>query len=217
MRSGETQYLLGDAFVIAGVFEDRATQVRVYLPMCKESKGRYASYFNDGFISVHPPYQFYLPRQWVTVHSPLSNIAVFARVGAVVPVGKPFATTASMTLEPNLPADDWRGVEIYPPPKDFCVKGRVYRGRWREDDGVSRNSGVTEFEISYEATESDIRVWATIVKQGLELAWGREVSVTLPVGEQREVFVSAGLVDISRAHRAADSRQRRVYRVSLGC
>jgi alpha-glucosidase (family GH31 glycosyl hydrolase) len=214
LRAGESQYLLGDGFVIGGVFEEGATRVRVYLPMCKETKGRYASYYNDGFMSVHPPHEYYLPGQWISINTPLSNIAVLARVGAVVPVGAPFTTTASTTLEPDLPADDWRGVEIYPPPKQFCVKGRVYRGRWREDDGVSKRSGVSEFEISYEATEADIRVCATIAKQGCELSWEREISVILPVGEEREVVVPA-VGGISRADRAADSRQRRVYRVSL--
>jgi hypothetical protein len=179
-------------------------------------KGTIRIVFQCGFVSVHAPYQFYLPGQWITAPTPLSNIAVFARVGTVVPVGKPFATTASTSLEPNLPADDWRGVEIYPPPRDFCVKGRVYRGRWREDDGVSGNSGVPEFEISYEATETDIRVCATVVNQGPELAWGGPISVILPVGEQREVFTSVRVGEISRADRAADSRQRRVYRVSRG-
>ena len=217
LREAETQFFLGDAFLVGGVFEERATDVTIYLPSCLEMCNPYESYYNDGFISIHPPHRYYPSGRWVTIPTPLSNIAVLARVGAVVPVGRPLATTASPDLEPNLPLDDWRGVEIFPPPASHSVRGRVYVGRWREDDGISRNSEPSEFEISYEADEHDIRVCATIVRQGVEVHWGQTLWIIVPVGEQRRVFIShrSGEIHVP-GQQATDWKGRHMYCVRVG-
>jgi len=209
LMEGETQIFLGDAFLVGGVFEQHTNQTQLYLPTCEQLEERYESYYNDGFISVHPPYEFYLPGQWITIPTPLSNIAVLARVGAVVPVGRPWATTASPNLEPNLPADDWRGVEIYPPPIRYCIKGRVYVGRWREDDGVSNDTEITEFDVSYEASETSIRVRAMIVRKGFNCRWGGTIWVILPVGEKRRVN------ELGNLRPATDLQGRYMYPVAL--
>src|SRR5208282_4067467 len=154
LRAGERQFLLGDAFIIGGVYEEDVQETTVYLPSCKnhqaENNEGKEKYYDDGFVSIHSPYQHYSSGQWVTVPTPLSNIAVFARVGSVVPVGLPCVTTTFPQLEPNLTSDDWRGVEIYPGPLSNFVAGRMYVGRWREDDGVSSISGISDLRVSYQ-------------------------------------------------------------------
>jgi len=212
LREGESQFFLGDAFLVGGVFEECATQVTIYLPSCTEICNKYESYHNDGFISIHPPYRYYPSGQWITIPTPLSNIAVLARVGAVVPVGRPWATTASPDLEPNLPLDDWRGIEIFPPPPSHSVRARVYVGQWREDDGISKNSEPSEFEISYEANEHGILVRAKMVRQGVEAPWGQALWIIVPVGEHRPVFVLNRSGEIhAPGQQTTDSKGRHMY------
>ena len=191
LRDGETQFFLGDAFIVGGVFEQETVQTSVYLPSCKHYEGSTnwnETYHDDGFIYLHPPYQHYPSGEWVMVPTPLSNIAVFARVGSVVPVGRPFVTTAAPELEPNLPIDAWRGVEIYPPPQSASVIERTYVGMWREDDGLTDDVKlVNEFSLSYQPRETDIVVSVTCTSRRMDIPWGSKVWIILPVGEERTV------------------------------
>lgn len=96
----------------------------------------------------------------VTTPTPLSCIAIFVRAGTVLPIGKRVVTITSRTDLPSTTADgtrirlrdtvnehgnkgiveldDWRGLELYPPPFEApLVSGStgVWCYEWQEDDG----------------------------------------------------------------------------------
>ena len=218
LRNGERQFFLGDAFIVGGVYEEDVEQTSVYLPSCehyeRNSNWR-ETYYDDGFISLHPPYRHIPSARWATVPTPLSNIAVFARVGSVVPVGLPCVTTACPKIEPNLYLDDWRGVEIYPPPLSAGVAPRTYAGKWREDDGITDDvTLVNEFSLSYQPTETKISVFAECTSQRADITWGSTLWVILPKGEQRPV-VAEGNRDLFCSGRRCDMRGRVLYPVEI--
>ena len=192
LRSGETQYFLGDALLVGGVYEENVNETEIYLPRCKDDaiyrENTREKYYDHGFISLHFPYSYYSSGQWVTVPTPVSNIAVLARVGSVIPVGKPCVTTTQIEIDSHLTKDTWRGVEIYPPPLSTRIEGCVYEGGWREDDGVSLDSGVSEFHIRYKPEHDKIQLEARCISKEFKVLWNFKIWVILPVGEKRPVF-----------------------------
>ena len=222
LRAGETQYFLGDAFLVGGVYEENSEETKVYLPCCindqTEDVNQWESYYDHGFIYVHFPYQYYSPGQWVTVPTPLSNIAVFARVGSVVPVGLPCVTTASPPLEPNLKHDDWRGVEIYPGPRAI-IPERPYIGMWREDDGISNDGGVNVFRLFYMPKKDMIEVQVECIAKELEVLWGEKIWIILPFGEERPVIsvreCNGAKIQVAPILNARDARGRSTYQVEV--
>lgn len=220
LRAGERQYFLGDAFIVGGVFEEDVQETNIYLPTCKDQRTEGGDgkeiYYDDGFISIHAPYRHYPSGQWVTIPTPLSNIAVLARVGCVVPVGRSCVTTASLQLEPTLTHDDWRGVEIYPSPLYNPIGPRTYVGNWREDDGISSSSGISEFSVCYEPKEDSIRVQAKCIAKGFDVLWGWKLWIILPPGEQRCVVsideLNGALV---QPEMEKDVRGRHIYQIQI--
>ena len=220
LRNGEKQFFLGDAFLVGGVYEEDAELTTVYLPSCKHHGQRMdwrESYYDDGFLSLYSPHQHFPSGRWVTVRTPLSNIAVFARVGSVVPVGLPRVTTACPRIEPNLPLDDWRGVEIYPPPLSAGVGPRTYVGKWREDDGITDDAKlVNEFSLSYQPTQNEIVVLATCTSKRMNITWGSSLWVILPIAEQRPVaYVDRRDGNFFAPGKRCDGRGRVMYQVDV--
>lgn len=144
VMAGDTQYWLGDALVVAGVFEPGQKHAQVYLPSTVDSSRnethdvvRYSS--EDGtpttkfgfFDTKAQNGRAFIPSGgWQQIDATLdmneaqgkrlhpNHIPVLARVGSAVPVGKNRHTTSSPAEIPEFPheeKDDWRGVEIYPP------------------------------------------------------------------------------------------------------
>lgn len=126
LKDGETQYWLGDTLMLGGVYEPGVSEAKVYLPK--------QSHDDPGFINTNTPYQYLPAGYWHTISSPWKfSIPVLARIGGAVPVGKNKQTVASgdKLNEANLPADDRRGVEIFPPPEESS-DGRFYKNTWLE-------------------------------------------------------------------------------------
>ncbi|TIC93692.1 Neutral alpha-glucosidase C [Colletotrichum higginsianum] len=215
IKNGDTQYWFGDALVIGGVYEPGADTARVYLP--KKGDGS-----DFGFLNTNAPYEHLEAGRWHTVLSPwYTSIPVLARVGAAVPVGRPLDTTSRAETDPEFPnqaKDDWRGVEIFPPPAlrgsaaaaaavggsdaesgANDVKGVVFKDSWYEDDGISREVAAEyKFTIRYEIVDGRISVEVKgAVTEGSREGWSplwleKGVDVVLPVGEERSVITQGG-------------------------
>ena len=184
MREGERQFWLGEALLVAGVFGEGVERVRVYLP---RREGDLVGV--DGFVNLNPPYQVLESGQWVEIDAPWrGSIAVLAKIGGVVPVGRD-APTAMVGLKrggfEGEERDDVRKVEIFPCRGDS--KGRVWEGGWWEDDGVSREAEISRFAVRYSCTEEKVRVEVWAEEGNVYRPLWEEVSVVLPVGDQRTV------------------------------
>ncbi|KAK1838320.1 neutral alpha-glucosidase ab precursor [Colletotrichum chrysophilum] len=223
VKAGDTQYWFGDTLLIGGVYEPGADSARVYLP----KKGVAAQDF--GFLNTNAPYEHFAAGEWHTVLAPwYASIPVLARIGGAVPVGKPLPTTAAAAEDPEFPGtakDDWRGVEIFPPPvqrgdgtaervSDENVKGVVFEDAWFEDDGISREQPAEyKFTVTYEIVGDEIKVAVRgEVFAGDGAKWKplwaeKGVDVVLPVGEERGVS--------GATEKALDARGRRVWNVAV--
>lgn len=234
LLKGDTQYWFGDALMIAGVYEPGVSSARVYLP---RRDG------NFGFLNLSAPYEHLEAGKWHEISSTWhSHIPVLARIGSAIPVGKPRPTTCLDDGDPGFPnmeKDDWRGVEIFPPPVAYGYempdgtkavsngdatapssreKIQWFNNHWFEDDGISceAKADLCVATIVYGVTATDIQVRVTIVKMGsYEPLWLKNgVSVILPVGEERDVRIADGdkaKVDDS----GRDEKGRRVWKVEV--
>ncbi|KAK5108819.1 hypothetical protein LTR62_007793 [Meristemomyces frigidus] len=216
LKQGETQYWLGDTLLVAGVFEPGAQTATVYLPR---------KHPNDpGYLNTNAPYQYLEPGTWHTVAAPYptGSIPVLARIGGAIPVGKreQVAAGGDRVNEGGLPADDWRGVEIFPPPAtthpgqggEQASREEVwYTSTWFEDDGISpaTSNSILSFSISYTVMRSQISMDSTeVVKVRIMLAIGEGESldgfvpswldkglhIIMPMGDERVVVVGGGSV-----------------------
>ena len=185
---GEGQYWLGDSLLIGGVYEPGASDARLYLPKvsCHTEHGGTGS---GGFINLNEPYQYLEAGQWVQVKSTWQNsIPVFAKIGGAVPLGRDLQTVSvgeKRGLSPNLPEDDFRCVEIYPP--EGSSHGKTYRNTWYEDDGIGAKSIMASFTLSYSCTEETVLVGLETKLNGYERKW-QELSIIVPRGEKRPVM-----------------------------
>ncbi|OLN87680.1 Neutral alpha-glucosidase AB [Colletotrichum chlorophyti] len=226
IKAGDTQFWFGDAFVIGGVYEPGADSARVYLP----KKGDGSDY---GFLNTNAPYEHFEAGKWHTVLSPWYNsIPVIARIGSAVPVGLPLPTSSRAEDDAeftNEAKDDWRGVEIFPPPvlsgaaakgtdgeaASDDLKGVVFEDSWYEDDGISREVPAEfKFTIRYEVLDDktlSVSVKA-VVTEGKREAWqplwlSKGIDVILPIGEERVVSEAT--------EKAYDAKGRKVWNVSV--
>jgi hypothetical protein len=222
ITQSDTQYWFGDALLIAGVYEPGKTSARVYLP----KKGDDASE-DAGFLNVNAPYQHLESGKWHDITSTWhTSIPVLARCGSAVPVGKNRPTTcvadnnkAEQEEFPDLEKDDWRGVEIYPPPvfgRADDARSTTFRNTWMEDDGISSNAKADLFRImiAYTVADDDITVEVRTTKEGeWQPLWlPNGVDVILPVGEEREIKTQNGA---KVEDKGRDSRGRRIWGVPI--
>lgn len=187
LKDGETQYFLGDALLIGGVYEPGETKAKMYLPTV-EGGGE------QQFLNLNSPYQYLDAGKWVEIDSEWStSIPVLARVGSLMPVGKPVQTLSpgEKSNPANLPVDDYRAVELFPP-KGRSIKGG-YRNHWYEDDGISpAPSGTLKTEIVYTCDENVVDITEfTQCMVGVGIAqfvplW-KQLHFTLPIGDKRLV------------------------------
>ncbi|GAB7362896.1 hypothetical protein MBLNU230_g3198t1 [Neophaeotheca triangularis] len=199
LKDGEQQYWLGNTLMIGGVYEPGVSEAKVYLP--KKSNG------DLGFLNTNAPYQHIPAGTWASISSPWrSSIPILARIGGAVPVGKNKQVVApgDRANEANLPADDWRGVEIFPPTEELS-EGQAFTTTWMEDDGVSPPPAkVANFDLTYSATATEVVVSFIKEVKAFEPPWLQHgLTVILPVGDGRNVVskdgaaVEARRVDIS--------------------
>lgn len=185
LTDGETQYWLGDSILIGGVYEPGVSSSRIYLP-----KGTDGNDTAPQYLNLNAPYQYLSSGEWHDIGSKWDeSIPVIAKVGGAVPVGKPCQTlSAGEDANPaELPADDYRAVEIFPGPGNSGE--RAYSNSWYEDDGISpAPAKISTFVISYGWSEAEIRVaFEQRLQEGYSPAW-KGLSIILPAGDKRDVY-----------------------------
>ncbi|KAI8631888.1 glycoside hydrolase family 31 protein [Xylariaceae sp. FL1651] len=221
---GDTQYWFGDALLVAGVYEPGVSSARVYLP----NNGN-----DPGFLNLSAPYQFLAAGRWHDVLSPWNqSIPVLARIGSMIPIGKTKPTTCVADPDPEFPnmeKDDWRGIEIFPPPLDefphwpadspstklnIGDQIETFTNAWFEDDGFSiqGKADMCRIDVTYHVSKNDIAVEAELAKDGsFEPLWvSSGLTVVLPVGEERDVKAHGSVQDLGR-----DSKGRRRWKVEI--
>ena len=224
--AGDTQYWLGDALLIAGVYEPGVDSARVYLP----TRGPH----DPGFLNVNAPHQHLDAGRWHDVSSPwYTSIPVLARVGAAVPVGKPVPTTCRVDEDaefPGMERDDWRAVEIFPPllPSDARARSgdamdaepgaKWFESSWLEDDGISAatKAHACKIDIAYAATATSIQVIIGVTKEGdfVPLWVEKGICILLPVGEERPVVLADRKGDPA-VSAGRDKKDRQVWHVGV--
>lgn len=210
LKDGETQYWLGDSLLIGGVYEPGVDKASVYLP--KKSNA------DAGFLNTNAPYQFLPAGQWVTISSPWKqSIPNLAKVGGAVYVGKDHQVAApgDKANPAGLPADDWRGVEIFPPPEEHADGQTEFRNSWMEDDGISPEPAkVAKFDIAYKASQSEVKVSFTFDCSAFSPPWvSHGISIILPVGDNRPVVSARGGQKVEE--RRVDARGRRRFHLQF--
>lgn len=164
----------------------------VYFP--KASRDDRSLYFD-----LNSPHGTHVAGTKAQITVPIEHGGLFAREGAVIPVGKDYQTVtqlhgASRTtidgvdvlLEKDggvVGLDDWRGVQIFPGPEGS------WAGQWIEDDGISSDPDKTIIEVSYSAKKDDkeVAVQLKLLERKFKVAWENKVTVILPIGDKRAV------------------------------
>ena len=204
VMSGETQYWLGDALLVGGVYEPGETSAEIYLP--KKGEGE----TDDGFINLNEPYQYLHSGQWAEIKSEWrTSIPLLARVGSAIIVGKSLQTRAPGDRthpSPNVVEDDYRAIEIFPPKE----ASRPYSVTWYEDDGISARPAISHFTVQYSSTSSNIDVHVEKGKDNKYIPIWKDVDIILPHGDQRSVTRSGQVL-----RRGDDSRGRAVFTLPL--
>ncbi|KAF4458245.1 neutral alpha-glucosidase ab precursor [Fusarium albosuccineum] len=202
MKDGETQYWLGDALLVSGVFESGASKGRVYLPKASED--------DAGFVNVNAPYQQFAAGQWVSVDAEWhgAGIPVLAKIGSAIPVGRDVQVlSAGEAKNPaQLPLDDYRAAEIFPPKEGSLDKW--FDNTWYEDDGVSSvaKNKISKYEISYAASATEVKVkFVKHEDSGFNAPW-KVLNVILPPGDTRNVASVDG-TPVKGLHRDEQGRR----------
>ncbi|KAI1372193.1 glycoside hydrolase family 31 protein [Hypoxylon crocopeplum] len=227
---GDTQYWFGDSLLVAGVYEPGVSSARVYLP---DKSGN-----DQGFLNLSAPYQFLEAGKWHEISSTWhSSIPVLARIGSAVPTGKTKPTTCVAEDDaefPGMEKDDYRGVEIFPPPvaqfphwpdgdeHSTPVGGHAgtewFHNTWLEDDGIgpAEKADTCKISIAYGVSDGGILVKVELEKEGqFEPLWLKNgVTVVLPVGEERAVESKDGK-DKTPQDLGRDQRGRRIWKVGV--
>jgi alpha-glucosidase (family GH31 glycosyl hydrolase) len=207
LKDGEEQFWFGDGLLVGGVYEAGVSTAKMYLPRKAAGDG-----FDYGYVNLNAPYEHFASGQWVDIAAAWStSIPVLARIGGVIPVGKSVVTRTpgeakadAAAASPEVEDDDYRGVEIFPP--KASSHGRVFKSMWREDDGYSRNGGVSVFTVRYSSTAERVTVGFGSEIRGYSPAW-RDLDVILPYGDKRHVVSETGPLEF------VGDEGRRVYRM----
>jgi alpha-glucosidase (family GH31 glycosyl hydrolase) len=207
LTDGETQYWLGNALIIGGVYESNLSTAKVYLP--KSSSEPHLQ-----FLDLNHAQTYYNAGQWIEVDSKWQDsIPVLAKVGSVIPIGRPVQTLAvGETSNPaNLPLDDYRAIEIFPP--QGPSNNQEYTNTWYEDDGVSPPPAqISVFTVKYSADEKSVKVeFREELQKNFTPAWS-ELAIILPAGDNRNVVFNGKKVDLLKI----DDKERRHFLGMIG-
>ena len=185
LKDGETQYWLGGALVVGGVFKPGVDVGQVYLPRQNDS--------DPGFVNLNHPHQHFEAGQWVEIESPWKkSIPILAKLGSAIPVGRDIQVLSAGDGEnvAKLPRDDWRAIEIFPP--KHSSGGRVFSSSWYEDDGTSAVAKISKYTIRYSCSDREISVASHRDESaGFVPAW-KDLDIILPIGDTRDVVGADG-------------------------
>lgn len=239
MLEGDSQYWLGDSLLVSCLYAPGESKARVYLPKSGDalSAGPSTAY---GFLNTNAPFEWLPAGAWHVVDAPwYTSIPVLARVGGAVPVGKRVHTTSRVNAEedaefPDVPRDDWRGVEVFPPPTlpIETATGRLadatasFSNTWLEDDGLSAQgrSPIYELSVTYAVAgskapitvqaSSSVKVPATVAGAApwSPLWLDNGLDIILPVGEERVVQTADGKPAVEKG---LDAKGRRVWHITI--
>jgi alpha-glucosidase (family GH31 glycosyl hydrolase) len=182
--------------LVAGAFQEGIQRKRVYFPQAYPGDTTPYIRVSDEINESYPA------GTWAEIDLPLTEFAIFARAGAVIPVGKDHVTVTNSEgiaktcvggteiqvdndNDSGVSLDDYRGIEIFPP-TDASANFRG-EGTWIEDDGVSRKPTTTVVKVEYRVIGEEIQVEAKFIKREFGVAWGKELWVFLPKGDTRAV------------------------------
>lgn len=202
LKDGEQQYWFGDSLLVGGVYEANVSEAKIYAPKRSTS--------DPGYLNLNAPFQYLSAGEWHSIASPWrESIPLLARIGGAIPVGKDRQVVApgDKVNEADLPADDWRGVEIFPSRQDLS-DGTVYTNEWYEDDGISPPPArLARFSVSYATTAGEVTVWFKQDVEAFSPPWTENgITVILPVGDTREV-ASGGDKIVDKRWEDATGRQ----------
>lgn len=154
------------------------------------------------YYDIHAPYTIHRAGTRAMIETPLQHMGLFAREGAILPIGKPQHTVTQLkgpgrthtdgvdvVLESEgglVALDDLRGLYIFPPPPG-SKSGVTYEGQWIEDDGISAEPDVAIIGVAYSATDKEVNVRLYWKERKFEPLWGHKVLVVLPVKDGRPV------------------------------
>jgi alpha-glucosidase (family GH31 glycosyl hydrolase) len=186
LTDGETQYWLGDALLVGGVYQPGAETSQVYLPKDPSDPELQFLDLNNA------PQTYYSAGKWADIPAKWTeSIPVLAKVGSAIPVGRneQVLATGDSSNPANLPLDDYRAVELFPP--KGSSNGKVFANVWYEDDGVSPPPAkISTFEIKYKTTDSEVLVeYSEKLQPGVLPHW-KDLGVILPAGDGRTVNVN---------------------------
>lgn len=150
------------------------------------------------YFDLNAPFGRRQAGTWTTIATPSGHCGLFAREGAVIPIGKDYATVTQKTgpARTNIDGvdtvlvdeggqvglDDWRGVRIFP-----GWDGKTYQSSWIEDDGISAEPERAIIEVTYTGTKEEVTVSCMFIESGYTPLWRKELNVALPVGDERVV------------------------------
>ncbi len=182
---------VGQILTTPQLFEGGLTR-EVYFP--KASPDDWSLYFD-----LNTPFRTHTAGDWATIATPIEHGGIFAREGAVIPIGKEKATVTALSgparthgdgvdvvLENDggqVGIDDWRGVMLFP-----GYDSNEYADEWIEDDGISNHPGTCTFNLSYCGTDDAVKVEVRVKKNGFKPLWEDKLHIVLPVGDNRRVL-----------------------------
>ncbi|CAK7230555.1 hypothetical protein SEUCBS140593_007628 [Sporothrix eucalyptigena] len=150
------------------------------------------------YFDLHAPFSVHKAGTWATVSTPINHGGLFAREGAIIPIGKDKATVTSVTGPPRrypdgvdvelesdggqVGLDDWRGVLLFP-----GRQGTTYHGMWIEDDGIAAEPDEFVVTISYTGTSDAVTVAVVTEGSHFKPLWLNTLYIILPVGDDRVV------------------------------
>ena len=150
------------------------------------------------YFDLHAPFLQHSAGEWVTIATPIEHGGMFAREGAIIPIGKEKATVTALSgpartysdgvdviLDSDggqVSVDDWRGIMLFP-----GREGITYTGEWIEDDGISAQPGTCTFKVSYCGKKDVVEVEVSSEARGFEPPWKGKLHAILPVGDNRTI------------------------------
>lgn len=160
-------FMLGRDLLVASVVEQGARSREVYLP--RHRGGWYDWHSGRAFAGG----------ETVTLDAPLDRLPLLVRAGAVIPLGECETTTDARR-------DTVRQWQIWPAPEGVTTMGETF-----DDDGESHGwQQGNALWLNWTLSSSTTRIDLTVEKRGdYQPAW-REITLLLPAGEHRELWVN---------------------------